>query len=54
VLRGGRDDHIHLENLERLELIVYPNSGEHAGDDAKGAAVESIRLEFPDAVSAQR
>jgi hypothetical protein len=52
--RGGRDDGIHIEDVERLELIVYPNSGEHAGDDAKGAAVESIRLEFPEKVSAQR
>ena len=57
-LRGGRDDRIRIEDVERLELIVYPNSGTHASDDAKGAAVESIRLEFPDmrhsAVSAQR
>ena len=53
-LRGGRDDRIHIGDVERLELIVYPNSGEHARDDARGAAVESIRLEFPDTVSTQR
>jgi hypothetical protein len=53
-LRGGRDDHIRIEEVERLELIVYPNSGAHASDDAKGAAVESIRLEFPDTAGAQR
>jgi hypothetical protein len=53
-LRGGSGDRIHIEDVERLELIVYPNSGTHSSDDAKGAAVESIRLEFPDAVGAQR
>jgi hypothetical protein len=53
-LRGAHDDRIHIEDVERLELIVYPNARERSGDDAKGAAVESIRLVFPDKVSAQR
>ena len=53
-LRGGSDDHVRIENVERLELIVYPNSGAHASDDAKGAAVESIRLEFPAGARPQR
>ena len=44
--RGASGDRIHAENIERLQLTVFPNSGEHAGDDAKGAAVESIRLIF--------
>ncbi len=44
--RGGSGDHVHVENLERLQLTVYPNSGDRAGDDAKGAAVESILLTF--------
>jgi hypothetical protein len=25
---------------------VFPNTGDYAGDDAKGAAIESIRLTF--------
>jgi hypothetical protein len=53
-LRGGTGDRIHVEDIERLELIVYPNSGAHAGDDAKGAAVESIGLEFPADQTPQR
>jgi len=44
--RGGSGDRIHVENLERLQLTVFPNSGDRAGDDAKGAAVESILLTF--------
>ena len=31
---------------ERIQLTVFPNSGDNAGDDAKGVAVESIRLTF--------
>jgi hypothetical protein len=42
--RGGSGDHIRVQDVERLQLTVFPNSGEHAGDDAKGAAVESIAL----------
>jgi hypothetical protein len=44
--RGGSGDRIHVEDLERLQLTVFPNSGDRAGDDAKGAAVESILLTF--------
>jgi hypothetical protein len=44
--RGGSADHIHVEDLERLQLTVFPNSGDRAGDDAKGAAVESILLRY--------
>jgi hypothetical protein len=42
--RGLPGDRIHPENVERLQLTVTPNSGDNASDDAKGAAVESIRL----------
>jgi hypothetical protein len=45
-LRGRGDDHIHVQDIERLQLTVFPNSGDYAADDAKGAAVESIRLTF--------
>jgi hypothetical protein len=41
---GG--DRIHMEHVERLQLSVGPNSGDQAGDDAKGVAVESIRVRF--------
>jgi|HubBroStandDraft_1064217.scaffolds.fasta_scaffold00264_33 hypothetical protein len=44
--RGGSGDRIHAEDLERLQLTVFPNSSDRAGDDAKGAAVESILLTF--------
>lgn len=44
--RGGSGDRIHVENVERLQLTVFPNSGDRAGDDAKGVAVESILLTF--------
>jgi hypothetical protein len=44
--RGFAGDRIHPEEVERLQLTVTPNTGDHAGDDAKGAAVESIRLKF--------
>jgi hypothetical protein len=44
--RRRRDDRIHLENVERLQLTIGPNSGDQAGDDAKGVAVESIRVRF--------
>ena len=41
--RGGEDDRIHLENVESLQLTV---GRDNAGDDAKGVAVESIRIRF--------
>ena len=44
--RGRGGDHIHLEQVERLQLTVTPNGGDTAGDDAKGAAVESIKATF--------
>ncbi len=44
--RGRAGDHIHPEAVERLQLTVTPNSGDTAGDDANGAAVEYIRLQF--------
>jgi hypothetical protein len=44
--RGQNGDHVRVENLERLQLTVYPNSGEHSAEDGTGAAVESIRLHF--------
>jgi hypothetical protein len=45
-LRGAGADHLHAEDLDRLQLTVFPNSGDNARDDARGAAVESIRLTF--------
>ena len=44
--RGRAGDHIHVEDVERLQLAVTANAGETAGDDAKSVAVESIRLRF--------
>jgi hypothetical protein len=44
--RRRRGDRIHMENVERLQLTVGPNSGDQAGDDARGVAVESIRVRF--------
>jgi hypothetical protein len=44
--RGQGSDRVRVENLERLQLTVYPNSSERPADDAAGAAVESIRLHF--------
>ncbi len=45
-LRGAAGDHLHAEDLDRLQLTVFPNSGDNARDDAAGAAIESIRLTF--------
>jgi hypothetical protein len=45
--RGAGGDHLHAEELDRLQLTVFPNAGDNAGDDAQGAAIESIRLTFP-------
>jgi hypothetical protein len=44
--RGVGADHLHAEELDRLQLTVFPNAGDNARDDAKGAAIESIRLTF--------
>jgi hypothetical protein len=44
--RGAAGDRIHPEEIERLQLTVTPNSAGGAGDDAREAAVESIRLNF--------
>jgi hypothetical protein len=44
--RGESGDRVRVENLERLQLTVYPNSSERPADDAVGVAVESIRLHF--------
>jgi hypothetical protein len=45
-LRGSNGDHIHVEDIERLQLSVFPNAGDYRSDDARGAAIESIRLTF--------
>ena len=44
--RLGAGDHLQVENVERLQLTVTPNTAEHASDDARGVAVESILLTF--------
>jgi hypothetical protein len=44
--RGKNGDRVHVESIERLQLTVYPNSGEHSAEDGTAAAVESIRLHF--------
>ncbi|MEP6886370.1 MAG: hypothetical protein ABJC66_16600 [Gammaproteobacteria bacterium] len=44
--RGVGADRIRLSDVERLQLAVTPNTGETKGDDATGAAVQSIRLIF--------
>jgi hypothetical protein len=41
----GREG-IRVQDVERLQLTVTPNTGENSNDDARGAAVESIRLTF--------
>jgi hypothetical protein len=46
LLRGAGNDRIRVEDVERIQLTVFPNSGDNAADDAKGVAVESIRLTF--------
>jgi hypothetical protein len=54
--RGQAGDRVHVENLERLQLTVYPNNAEHSADDGAGAAVESIQLHFgaPPQITASR
>ena len=42
--RGGSGDHVHVEDVERLQLTVTSNTGDTAGDDARGIELESIRL----------
>jgi hypothetical protein len=44
--RGIAGDRIHPENVERLQLTVTADSGDGAPEDARGAAVESIKLNF--------
>ena len=44
--RGGPGDHISLQAVERLQLSVTRKSADDADDDARGAAVESIKLQF--------
>lgn len=44
--RGWPGDHIHIEEVERLQLSVAPNSGPRSSDDGAGAEIESIRLRF--------
>ena len=42
--RGRSGDHVHVEDVERLQLTVTPDTGDTAGDDARGVELESIRL----------
>jgi hypothetical protein len=44
--RAGSGDHIQIDKVERLQLTVTPNTGDHAADDASGVAVESVVLTF--------
>jgi hypothetical protein len=44
--RGSGADHVRIENVERIQLTVYPNAGEHSGDEGMGVGVESVRLHF--------
>jgi hypothetical protein len=44
--RGVAGDRIHPENVERLQLSVTADSGDGAPEDARGAAVQSIKLNF--------
>ena len=44
--RGGPDDHIRPEQIERLQLTVMPTSSGNSRDDAKAIAVEGIYLSF--------
>jgi hypothetical protein len=37
---------VHIQNVERLQLTVYPNIDKRSAEDGAGAAVESIRLHF--------
>jgi hypothetical protein len=44
--RGVAGDRLHPENVERLQLTVTASSADGAVEDARGAAVESIKLNF--------
>jgi hypothetical protein len=44
--RGGAGDHIRPDDIERLQLIVTPNSLRYTGDDAKAVALQSVELSF--------
>ena len=44
--RGDPGDHIRPQDIERLQLTVTPDSGHPATENARGVAIESIRLAF--------
>src|ERR1700722_12888349 len=44
--RGVAGDRIHPENVERLQLTVTATSADGAAEDGRGAAVQSIKLNF--------
>jgi hypothetical protein len=44
--RGEAGDHIHLADVERLELRVNRNAGATSGDMGSGVAIESVWIEF--------
>jgi hypothetical protein len=44
--RGLAGDRIHPENIERLQLTVTADDGNAAAEDGRGAAVQSIELNF--------
>ncbi len=43
--RGGANDRIRPENIERLQFAVTPNAV-HAGDDARAVELQSVALSF--------
>ncbi len=44
--RGQAGDHVELGHVERLQLAVFPNRAGATPDDARGVAVESVRVGF--------
>jgi len=42
--RGAKGDQINVGAIERLQFTIFPNTGEHARDDAQGVAIESVSL----------
>jgi hypothetical protein len=44
--RGGPGDHVRPQDIERLQLTVTPDSDHSATENARGVAIESIRLAF--------
>ena len=44
--RGGPGDHVRPQDIERLQLTVTPDSDHAATENARGVAIESIRLAF--------